>query len=132
MSVSMSGDCLSSLRDAVAREHTKSIASEVSVEDDPSSDTEDCEDLEDDTQASTRGDVSVDDASLGMEDDSPLDIEPSMMGSPRPDSPDGSPAVNTPQICVTGKIIKFSLYIIHLLSCRRRRGQFRGRDKPHR
>jgi WD40 repeat protein len=42
MSVSLSGDCLSSLREAVARQHKASVTSERSVEDDPSSDTEDC------------------------------------------------------------------------------------------
>jgi hypothetical protein len=44
MSVSLSGDCLSSLREAVARHHKASVTSERSVED-PSSDTEDCDDL---------------------------------------------------------------------------------------
>jgi hypothetical protein len=44
MSVSLSGDCLSSLREAVARHHKASVTSERSVED-QSSDTEDCDDL---------------------------------------------------------------------------------------
>jgi hypothetical protein len=44
MSVSLSGDCLSSLREAVARQHKASVTSERSIED-PSSDTEDCDDL---------------------------------------------------------------------------------------
>ena len=44
MSISLSGDCLSSLRDAVARHHKVSLTSERSVED-QSSDTEDCDEI---------------------------------------------------------------------------------------
>jgi hypothetical protein len=50
MSISLSGDCLSSLRDAVARYHKVSLTSERSVED-QSSDTEDCDDITTDKQS---------------------------------------------------------------------------------
>ena len=106
MSVSLSGDCLSSLRDAVARQKTQSLHSEASV-DDASSDTEDCEDLE--TDGPSQMDDLIDGSSpLPDNCNSPsLDIEPSVMGSPRRFTPLTSPTTSLktipepPEICVT-------------------------------
>jgi WD40 repeat protein len=106
MSVSLSGDCLSSLRDAVARQKTQSLHSEASV-DEPSSDTEDCEDLE--TDGPSQMEDLIDGCSPLPENcRSPsLDIEPSVMGSPRKFTPLTSPTTSLktiaepPEICVT-------------------------------
>ena len=86
MSVSLSGDCLTSLRDAVARQkegaslHSELGELSVGAE---SSDTEDCEELEVDEapdQSAT--------GSLGNLSSPELDIEPSLVGSP--------PTLNSP------------------------------------
>lgn len=93
MSVSLSGDCLTSFREAVARQKQDgaSLHSELgdlSLAD--SSDTEDCEDLEVDAPTAAS---------------SPLDIEPSVLGSPRPPlsptSPLRSVAEETPDTQAT-------------------------------
>merc|ERR1719158_1569227 len=85
MSVSISGDCLTSLRDAVARQkegtslHSELGEISLGSAGGDSSDTEDCEELEIDR---TPGE-----GREGSQASSPgLDIEPSMMGSPRPAS----------------------------------------------
>jgi len=90
----------------VARQKTQSLHSEASV-DDASSDTEDCEDLE------TDGPSQMDDLIYGSSPlpdncNSPsLDIEPSLMGSPRRFTPLTSPTTSLktipepPEICVT-------------------------------
>ena len=81
MSVSLSGDCLTSLRDAVARQkegaslHSELGELSVGAE---SSDTEDCEELE----------VDAPGVSLGNLSSPELDIEPSLVGSP--------PTLNSP------------------------------------
>ena len=81
MSVSLSGDCLTSLRDAVARQkegaslHSELGELSVGAE---SSDTEDCEELE----------VDAPGVSLGNLSSPELDIEPSLIGSP--------PTLNSP------------------------------------
>ena len=81
MSVSLSGDCLTSLRDAVARQkegaslHSELGELSIGAE---SSDTEDCEELE----------VDAPGVSLGNLSSPELDIEPSLIGSP--------PTLNSP------------------------------------
>ena len=85
MSVSLSGDCLTSLREAVTQ-HKQSEA-EASVED-LSSDTEDCEDLETDAPSQ------VDDIVDGC---SPLPVD----------------NATTPEICVTGGAASDSFVVIH-------------------
>ena len=85
MSVSLSGDCLTSLRDAVARQkegaslHSELGELSVGAE---SSDTEDCEELEVDAPEQSGQ------ASLGNLSSPELDIEPSLVGSP--------PTLNSP------------------------------------
>ena len=83
MSVSLSGDCLTSLRDAVARQkegvslHSELGELSVGAE---SSDTEDCEELE--------VDDAPDQTNIGSVSSPELDIEPSLIGSP--------PTLNSP------------------------------------
>ena len=102
MSVSLSGDCLTSLRDAVARQkegaslHSELGELSVGAE---SSDTEDCEELEVDEapdQSAT--------GSLGNLSSPELDIEPSLVGSPptlnSPNSPMKSIPEEAPEIQV--------------------------------
>merc|ERR1719474_576733 len=106
MSVSLSGDCLSSLRDAVARQKNQSLHSEASV-DDASSDTEDCEELETDGPSQME-DMVGGCSPLPENCTSPsLDIEPSLIGSPRKTTPLLTPTspsrsiTDPPEICVT-------------------------------
>ena len=80
MSVSLSGDCLTSLREVVARQKNQPVHSEASID---SSDTEDCEDLEADLPSQ------VEEVVDGC---SPMPADPANLGSPG-ESP--------PEICVT-------------------------------
>ena len=87
MSVSLSGDCLTSLRDAVARQkegaslHSELGELSIGAE---SSDTEDCEELDVDAPEQSGQQAS----NLSNLSSPELDIEPSLIGSP--------PTLNSP------------------------------------
>ena len=86
MSVSLSGDCLTSLREVVARQNNQTVHSEASID---SSDTEDCEDLETDAPSQVEDLETVDGCPQ-----LPLDAANTNLGSP---------VKTPPEICVTAE-----------------------------